>query len=614
MSRLLVALALVVGVGLAAAPAQSATPPQVSGSVTITGDTTTPLDYTVFFQPVGSSTASGYAVSSSSFTLPTVSWPQPPGDYHVWFVFTMLDGLKRYYVAGQPAGSANEAEASIVTLGDTPTPAIVMTLPQLAHVTGTVTDGAGDGLADVTVEISKAPGYTGQHQATTDSNGRYDLGYVQAGSRTVHAYGAGDLAAAYDDVVVAASGHQVVDLTLDQEPATLEGTLTDEGTGLPISFASVDLTLRSADQQARAASTQADAEGHYLFTGLAAGTYRIAVTDELVEGETAFLEATSDASVASGSTTTHDVSLGSVHAVEPHTLSGRVIDAQGDPLPGIRISLVSPSNGTEIAACHTGRDGRWDWNAGDGDYQILARPSDRWTWLAPDSALWAPAFYPGVVGSADATTVTVSGGAPVDGLDLALVDGTALRVNVVDESGRDLRFAGYDVYDADTGVRVQNVGAGQDDPSPLVLRLQPGRWKILVRGYSTGADWKVSQWYGGGSSLSTAATIELAPGDNLKPTTLKLPETLRTTSPPRITGTPRRGHRLTATTGTWNLMTGSRFTFTWKRGSTVVDRGATHVVKDADVGKTLTVTLRVESSEAHTTVTRSLKVKIAGRH
>ena len=61
-------------------------------------------------------------------------------------------------------------------------------------------------------------------------------------------------------------------------------------------------------------------------------------------------------------------------------------------------------------------------------------------------------------------------------------------------------------------------------------------------------------------------------------------------------------------------MTGSTFTFTWKRGSTVVDRGATHVVKDADVGKTLTVTLRVASSETHTTVTRSLKVKIAGRH
>ena len=136
MSRLLVALALVVGVGLAAAPAQSATTPQVSGSVTITGDTTTPLDYTVFFQPVGSSTASGYAVSQSTFTLPTVSWPQPPGDYHVWFVVRMLDGLKRYYVAGQPAGSADEDDASIVTLGEAPAPPIVMDVPQLAVVAG----------------------------------------------------------------------------------------------------------------------------------------------------------------------------------------------------------------------------------------------------------------------------------------------------------------------------------------------------------------------------------------------------------------------------------------------------------------------------------------------
>lgn len=70
-----------------------------------------------------------------------------------------------------------------------------MTLPAIAHVTGTVTDGGGYSLPGVTVEITKAAGYQGQHQATTDADGGYDLGYVQAGSRTVHAYGTGDLSA-----------------------------------------------------------------------------------------------------------------------------------------------------------------------------------------------------------------------------------------------------------------------------------------------------------------------------------------------------------------------------------------------------------------------------------
>ena len=73
--------------------------------------------------------------------------------------------------------------------GDPPPTAIVLTLPPPAHLAGTVPDGSDEGLAGVKVEISKAPGYTGQHQATTDAEGHYDLGYVQAGSRTIHAYG-----------------------------------------------------------------------------------------------------------------------------------------------------------------------------------------------------------------------------------------------------------------------------------------------------------------------------------------------------------------------------------------------------------------------------------------
>lgn len=612
MSRLLVALALVVGVGLAAAPAQSAATAQVSGTVTIVGDTTTPMDYTVLFQPVGSSTSSGYAVTSSSFTLPTVSWPQAPGDYHVWFRFTMLDGLTRYYVAGQPAGSADRADATVVTLGETPPPAIVMTLPKLAHVTGTITDGSAHGLSGVTVEITKAAGYVGQHQATTDAHGHYDLGYVQAGTRTIHAYGTGDLASAYDEVTIGASGNQTVNLVLDQEPATLEGTLTDKDTGQPLSFASVDLVLQPSGLEL--ASTQADASGHYLFTGLAAGTYRTLVTDDLVEMTTALLDGTSDATVGAGATTVHDMTLQAGRADQPHTLGGAVTDTQGDPLAGIRIGLISVATGHEVGSTFTGRDGHWTADTPDGSYLVQARPSDRWTWVAPDAALWAQTYWPGTTRAADATPVTVAGGEPVDGLDLALADGTVVRVNVADESGHALRFAGYDVYDADTGERATDLGTGQYDPSPLVLRLPPGSWKVLVRGFASGGDWKVPQWYGGGNSLDTAATISLAAADNLTPTALRLPEVLRPTTPPRIKGTPRRGHTLTATTGTWNLDTGSTYSFTWFRGSTEIGTGPTHLVRAADVGKTLKVTLRVRNAETDTTVTRSLKVTIAGRH
>lgn len=604
-------LALLVGVGLAAAPAQSASVAPVSGTVTILGDTTTPMDYTVYFQPVGSSSSSGYAVTSSSFTLPTASWPQAAGDYHVWFRFAMLDGLTRYYVAGQPAGSTDRADASVVTLGSTPPPAIVMTLPAIAHVTGTVTDGGGDPLPGVTVEITKAAGYQGQHQATTDADGGYDLGYVQAGSRTVHAYGTGDLASAYDDVTIAASGHQTVDFVLDQQPATLQGTLTDQATGLPLSFATVDLALWPAGLEL--ASTQADADGHYSFTGLAAGGYRVWATDDLVEGSSSLLVDGDDATLTAGVTTVADLTLEAVHSSGPHTVSGTVTDTHGDPLPGIRVSLLSATTRHEVDYAFTDRSGLWTRNVPDGTYLVRARPSDRWTWVAPDWALWSPAYYPGTTSAEEATQVTVAGGQPVDDLDLTLGDGTAVRIDVTDEAGQALAFASWDVYDADSGERAHDVGIGQDDPSPLVLRLPPGRWKVMVSGFAEGGDWKVPQWYGGGNSLATAATIELAPGDNLKPTTLRLPEVLRPTTPPRIKGTPRRGRTLTATTGTWNLDTGSEYWFAWWRGRTELGSGPTHVVRQADVGKVLKVTLQVHNSETNTTVTRSLKIRIAGR-
>ncbi len=280
------------------------------------------------------------------------------------------------------------------------------------------------------------------------------------------------------------------------------------------------------------------------------------------------------------------------------------------PLGGIE---VTASHGVDMYTTTTDRLGRWalgtpDAPLPDQDYQLRAEQGWRLINLHPDLVPWFPELYPDAWTAATATTITVAGNTQ-DNLDMAL-DRAARIAVTASAAGTGTLHTGYRVM-TPAGAVVADVPATTSSPaSPIAVLLRTGTWKILASGFrgdTAPGTRLLPQWLGGGASLSTAGLFAVTSGQD-STTTVTLPSALRATTAPRITGKPKVGRKLVATTGTWNLMTATTFTFKWLRGTKVIGRTATHRVVSADRGRTLKVRVTAVNGTFRTTITRKIKV------
>lgn len=598
--RVVAVLAVLVVVMLCAPPGQSVRA-QVSGSVAIEGDTQTRPLYTIFFEPVDGGSAVESAWDTSSFQFPT--WGSdllPAGEFRVRFRLGMLDGVERYFVAGQPAGAADASGATIITIGGAqPPPPLTMVLPQIGRVVGQVTQGDGTPLAGVHLEANKVWPHLRALTAITDATGHYDLGYLQAGERVIDVFGHGDLAGVEQTVTVPETGTINVDLALTQPAGRITGTITDQDTGRPISYASLYLSVLPYSM--RVGWFETDAKGHYELSGLRTGEYSLQVSDQLATPGWGGAH-DSPIEVTQGETTTHDVLLPGVGDL-PYDLAGTVTDDQGEPVPGIEVTVES-LDGEPVDVATTNRAGTWLSQVSDGDYRLRAAPSMMWERIAKDQGLWSPQYYPDTTAATNATTVTVSDQQPVDGLDMTLHLGALVLVAPQHPTGEPVNYAGFEAWDPDTGLPVVQVGVGLLDPDPMRIRVPSGSWKVLIRGA-----WELPQWYGGGTSFDTAPTLTLAPGEIVPLTTLTLPDELEATREPRIIGRPKVGRTLRVTKGQWNLMTRTTFRFQWYRGSTPISTEQRHTVGKIDSGHMLTAVVYVQNEDITTQREVTLRIR-----
>ncbi|MFE6968082.1 carboxypeptidase regulatory-like domain-containing protein [Isoptericola sp. NPDC057653] len=187
-------------------------------------------------------------------------------------------------------------------------------------------------------------------------------------------------------------------------------------------LAGATLTLFGPDGTALATTTSG-ADGGYGFAGYAAAPgYRVELTT--------LPEASDDhpfGLVAQGPTTIGDLDLGSDDAtgvdftardIEPIAVSGRVLDDDGNPVPGVTVTLTPAGGGTPFTAV-TNSEGRYlvddvPWDVGDP-----ADPDDdqplEYTFAVTD----VPAGYT-VTGTPDPITVGVDDTTPSTGNDVVL--------------------------------------------------------------------------------------------------------------------------------------------------------------------------------------------------
>ena len=598
-----VALLLVVLGALVPAAAQSVPGEFLSGSVTIEGDVKTPMEYTVFLEYADSESASGYRLREATFHQ-DISY-MPAGDYRVRFDLHMMDGLRVYWVDGDSDGSTLRADGTVVTLGGpTSLPAFDLLVHPMAQLSGRVTDEQGNGVSDIAVEINRLSVVSNVHRVRTDEQGYYDLGYVRPGDRRVEAVGRGDLAGAGTNLSVPASGSLTADLTLPSPSGQVAGTVVDSVTAEPLSYAWVEIFL--LPHRIAYGSARADADGRFAFTGLRTGDYQLTVSDELSAwGDDR--GGKQPVSIVAGETTTQDLPVEAVVLSWPYTAAGTVTDEQGKPLVGMKV-VFDKLPGGEWDFTYTDRAGHWQQQLPDGDYRVRVEPRSLWYEVRPDQALWSPEYYPDALTPVGATTVTVSGQQPVEGLDMTLGLGALMPLDLRGPDGEPVSEAGYQLFDATTGEQVDHVWLGSVPSNPLVLRVPAGSWKLLLSGGSGQNGLLVRQWNGGAPSFASAPTITLTPGEVRPISTLTLPGDLAATTAPRITGKPQPGRTLRVTKGRWNLMTGTAFDFEWHRAGTYVSSGQKYVVRRADRGTTLTVYVMV-TNEGKSAI-RRLKIRV----
>ncbi|MCE1174508.1 MAG: carboxypeptidase regulatory-like domain-containing protein [Propionibacteriales bacterium] len=598
--RLVLALVLAVIGGLAITP-----PAHAVGTNTLVFHATdpdgAPLAITAWKYTGGN--GGGNRSDTGDFTWNDV----PDGDYFFGVSADTMDGTTVWY-DGSPTGSTTKP-ATPTTLSGGQTLTMNFQFPRLATLSGTVTTSDGDPLANLSVAYNRLGMVRG---TTTDSSGHYSFGYVRAGSITLFAAGSGQWVRPDPvQVTVPASGNLDHPFVL-AKGASIDGTLTNSADSSPL--AGITVAAYSMPSVSYVNSAKTDAAGQFHIDGLAGATYALHFDDPLGgprywwwSGDAGSPATATTKVVAASSQVTWNESITVPDpAGYPHSLAGTVTDTNGAPLAGI---VMTGDDGATTVETTTDRNGRWALSTPDGSWTVRAEAGSTLQSLESVTP-WYPQYYAGV-GVADtaaqATVLPVSGNT-TDGLNLTLSRSARVRLAVTAAASSDTVTPTWLPFTADGSALPSAPVDYQGNPL-----LRPGNYKLLIAG-EAGGNPLLPRWYGAAGSFSASPMLTLAAGDDVSGSGVSLAPELAPTSAPTVSGSATVGSSLTATTGSWNLETGTNLTATWTRNGTPVATGATYRPVSADVGASLQYTVTATNSGFGHTFTHTTSTPVTVKY
>ncbi|MHC3000407.1 hypothetical protein OB08_15170 [Microbacterium sp. HJ5] len=312
-----------------------------------------------------------------------------PGAYKIEVQTGSADVLGEWW---RDATGAADAEDVIVAAGET-TSGIDVRLSAAGHISGTVTDETGTPVGGVTVI---AYGADGSGMATlSEENGRFRVGGLRTGAYTVQfatdPWTSQNVAGEWWDDALSIDDATAIDVVQGQTVDGIDAVLSIAGSisgtvvgadGAPL--IDVEVHAYEADAETPAAGTFTDANGAFTARGLRAGEYRLLFRTWAEGGE--LHEWWSDAATRDSATTitvakgeavsnideTLSESDGSVLETFNATISGRIVDEQGQPIPGVMMGIENADHpaGDPI---WVGEDGTWSVSGlTAGRYRIYA--------------------------------------------------------------------------------------------------------------------------------------------------------------------------------------------------------------------------------------------------
>lgn len=331
-------------------------------------------------------------------------------------VTTKADGTFRFESASAEGNRLRVEAEAFATLEREPLRAGAIARP-LTLAVGQVLRGS------VTLQDRKTPAkgalvrFEGRTQTTRWVETRADGSFLLAGAPREPGTLVADASERGRGTAAVAAGGEPVAIAL-APVATLGGRVVGAESGRPI--AGVRLAVRG---EGAVFETRSLADGRYLFRGLAPRRYRLSVEDDR------FVPWTSSVSVAAGEAETRDVPL-----ARGATLAGRVVNEEGAPIEGARVTLARGGENA-IRAFMRGLDGEAGARTGkDGSFRAnrLAAGDNQRLDVRHDD------YEERSIGG-----VSLAPGAAKSGLTIVMRRGLAIRGVVKDEEGRPL--AGVEV-------------------------------------------------------------------------------------------------------------------------------------------------------------------------
>jgi protocatechuate 3,4-dioxygenase beta subunit len=284
-----------------------------------------------------------------------------------------------------------------------------------------------------------------------------------------------------------------------RQGARVSGVVSAADSGRPLEGALVELTHDSPGKSNKLQATTGP-DGSFEFTNLAAGTFILAA------GAPRYDQATYRRSQAANAPVRHTLEAGqqvtaSIVLLRLGSISGRIFDPFGDPVPGIGVfALEKRDVAGNLRLVRAGRLSPPRLTDDLGQFRLSGLTAGEYYVLALSGGLTAspsfnifaevggflPTYYPGTPSVADARRVPLGVGQDVSGLTLTVIPSTMYRVSgtVVDSKGEPLASAFVSIVPVDgPGLNATIAGRTQAfaDGTFALSRVPPGTYVVQGR-------------------------------------------------------------------------------------------------------------------------------------
>jgi hypothetical protein len=293
--------------------------------------------------------------------------------------------------------------------------------------------------------------------------------------------------------------------------ASVRGQVIAADTGQPVQRIAVRLTLIGGPDTPAAGphslARLTDVQGHFEFTGLPAGYYRL-TCDPGRQYQQYLATSYGQRSTTGGGVPfelTAGQTLDNANIVLPRAgvIAGRITDGDGEPMGRVQVSVFLFPPGSQVPRPEGERetDDRGQFRIfglRPGDYAVASRG---WQESPPPGAAddFLLTYYPGVASLAEAQRLHVDSGGEISGIDIQVLRGRLFTVSgvVLDSHGRPARWAYGSVEQTGRpGLWAPVANLGTDRDGRFTVQVPAGTYRIKNESSDSGA---------GASNIGTAA-------------------------------------------------------------------------------------------------------------